>query len=89
VLVDGQGFAGDGGLVDLQVGVLGDESAVGGDDGAFFDLEDVAGDDLGGLDFLQLAITEDCGLEGERLLELLDDGAGLVFLEEADEGVEQ
>jgi hypothetical protein len=89
VLVHGQGFAGDGGLIDLKEGIFGDDSAVGGDDGALFDLENVSGDNLGRLDFLQPAITEDGGLERECLFQLLDNGAGLVFLDEADKGVEQ
>ena len=54
-----------------------------------FDLKDIAGDDLGSLDFAELAITEHHGLESEGLLELIDNGAGLEFLDETDAGVEQ
>jgi len=89
VLVDSKRLAGDGGLIDLEVGVFGDDAAVGGDNGTFFDLENVTGDDFGGFDFLELAVTEDGGLESERLLQFLDNGAGLVLLDEADGGVEQ
>ncbi len=63
VLVDGEGLAGDGGLIDLEIGIVGDDAAVGGDDGALLNLEDVTGNDLGGLDLLQSAVTEDDSLE--------------------------
>jgi hypothetical protein len=33
VLVDGEGFTGDGGLIHLEKGVLGDDPAIGGNDG--------------------------------------------------------
>lgn len=54
-----------------------------------FDLQNVAGDDFWGLDFLELAVTENGSLERERLLQFGDDGAGLEFLDEADGGVEE
>jgi hypothetical protein len=75
------------------------------------DLENITGNDLGGPNLLQSAITENGGLEsysmstsafvravsrirrrGERtksFLQLVDDGTGLEFLDETDEGVEQ
>jgi hypothetical protein len=89
VLVDSERLAGDGGLIDLEVGIFGDNATVGGDDGTFFNLKNVTGDDFGGFDFLELAVTEDGGLESESLLEFFDNGAGLVFLDETDGGVEQ
>jgi hypothetical protein len=54
-----------------------------------FDLQNVAGDDFWGLDFLELAVTENSSLERECLLQFGDDGAGLVFLDETDGGVEE
>ena len=54
-----------------------------------FNLENVTGYDKRRLDFLELAITKDDGLESESLLELLDDGTGLIFLHETDGGVEK
>ena len=89
VLVDGERLAGDGRLIDLEESVFGDNATVGGDDGTLLDLEDITRDDLGRLDLGERAVTEDSGLEGERLLELGDDGTGLVFLDETNEGVEQ
>lgn len=55
----------------------------------FLDLQDIAGNDLGGLNLLEGAVTEDDGLESERLLQLLDDGTSLELLDEANAGVEQ
>lgn len=63
VLVDGERLAGDGGLIDLEIGIVGDDAAIGGDDGTLLNLEDIAGNDLGGLDLLQGAVTEDDSLE--------------------------
>ena len=54
-----------------------------------FDLEDVTRYDLGSLDLLQRTITQNNCLEGERLLELVDNGTGLEFLDETDEGVQK
>jgi len=55
----------------------------------FFALEDVTRNDFGSLNFDKLAITKNGGLESERLLQFFDNGTGLVFLDETDEGVEQ
>jgi hypothetical protein len=52
VLVNSEGLAGDGGLIDLKVGIFGDNATVGGDDSTFLNLEDITGDDFGGFDFL-------------------------------------
>lgn len=89
VLVDSERFTSDGRLVDLQEGILGDNATVGGDDSTLFDLEDITWDNLGGLKLLQGAITQDNSLESEGLLQFLDDGTGLEFLDETDTGVEQ
>ena len=55
----------------------------------FLDLQDITGDDFGGLNLLEGAVTEDDGLESERLLQLLDDGTSLELLDETNAGVEQ
>jgi hypothetical protein len=65
VLVDGERFTGDGGLVDLEERILGDNAAVGGNDGTLLDLQDVTGNDLGSLNLLQGAIAENDSLESE------------------------
>lgn len=88
VLVDSERLTSDGGLINLEEGVLGNDATIGGDDGTLLDLEDITGNDLGGLNLLEGAITEDDSLKGKSLLEFLDDGTGLVFLEETDAGVE-
>jgi hypothetical protein len=89
VLVDSERLASDGGLIDLEESVFGDNAAVGGDDGTLLDLEDVTRDDFGSLDFSEGAVTEDGGLESKRLLQLLDDRTSLEFLNETNTGVEQ
>ena len=42
-----------------------------------------------GLDFLERAITNNNALEGKGLLQLINNGAGLVLLDEADDCVEE
>ncbi|GKT51544.1 uncharacterized protein ColSpa_11725 [Colletotrichum spaethianum] len=69
VLVDGQRLTSDGGLVDLEESILGDDAAIGRDNGTLLNLEDITGDNFGGLNLLQSAVTEDDSLEGESLLE--------------------
>jgi hypothetical protein len=54
---------------------------------ALIDDDDVAGDDLGGLDLALLAVADDGDLEGDAGLELLDDVARLLLLVPADERV--
>ena len=107
VLFDRERFTGESGLIDLEVGIFGDDAAIGRDDGTlkersercpwakgcwctyFLDLKDIAGDDLGSFDLAELTVAENHGLESEGLLELVDDGAGLEFLDETDTGVEE
>ena len=55
----------------------------------FFDLQDITWNNIRSLDFLQFAITENSGLESEGLLELGDDGTGLVLLDETNKSVEE
>jgi len=54
-----------------------------------FDLQNITRNNFGSFNFLELTITKNSGLEGERFLQFGDDGAGLVFLNETDSGVEQ
>ena len=55
----------------------------------FFNLQNVAGNDLWSLDLLQLAVTKNGGLESKSLFQFLDNRAGLEFLDETDAGIEQ
>jgi hypothetical protein len=89
VLVDSERLTSDGRLINLEESILGDDATVGGDNGTLLDLQDITGNDLGGLDLLEGTVTEDDSLEGQSLLELLDDGTGLELLDETNTGVEQ
>lgn len=55
----------------------------------FLNLQDITRNDLGGLNLLEGAVTEDNSLESESFLQFVDDGTGLVFLDETNTGVEQ
>ena len=55
----------------------------------FFDLKDIAGNDLRSFDLAELTIAKNNSFEGESLLQLVDDGAGLELLDETDTSVEQ
>ena len=88
-LLDSKGFTGNGGLINLEESVFGNEATVGGDNGTLLDLEDITGNDLRSLNLEETSITENNSLEGKSLLELLDDRTGLELLDETDEGVEQ
>ncbi|KAK1239494.1 hypothetical protein MKX07_008982 [Trichoderma sp. CBMAI-0711] len=88
VLVDGERLTGDGGLVNLEESTLGDDATIGGNDGTLLNLQNITGDDLGGLNLLEGAVTEDNSLESERLLQLLDNGTSLELLDETNTGVE-
>lgn len=65
VLVDGERLTGDGRLINLEESIIGDDATIGGNNGTLLNLQDVTGDDLGGLNLLEGAITEDDSLEGE------------------------
>jgi hypothetical protein len=65
VLVDSERLAGDGGLINLEIGIVGDDATVGGDDGTLLNLEDITGNNLGGLDLLQGTVTENNSLESK------------------------
>jgi hypothetical protein len=68
---------------------LSDDPTIGRNNGTLINLDNVTGDDLVGLDLLECAIAENCGLQGKLLLEFFDNGTSLEFLEETDTGVEQ
>lgn len=89
VLVDSEGLASDGRLINLQESILSDDLAVSRNDGTLLELEDITGNDLGSSDFLEGTVTEDDGLESESLLQFVDDGASLEFLDETNTGVEK
>lgn len=63
VLVDSERLASDGGLINLEIGIVGDNATVGGNDGTLLNLEDITGNNLGGLDLLQGTVTENNSLE--------------------------
>lgn len=54
----------------------------------FFNLENITGDDLGGLNFKKTTITENDSLQSKSLLQFFDDRTSLVFLYETNTGVE-
>lgn len=89
VLVDSKRLASDGRLINLEVGIVGDNATVGGNDGTLLNLKNVTGNDLGGLDLLELTVTEDDSLESQSLLQLVDNGTGLELLDETNTGVKQ
>lgn len=89
VLVDGERLTGDGRLVDLEESIFGNDTAISGDDGTLLNLEDITGNDLGGFDFEQATVTEDDSLQSESLLQFVDNGTSLEFLNESDSSVKQ
>jgi hypothetical protein len=80
VLVDGERLSSDSGLIDLAEASLGNETTIGRNDSSFLNLENITGNNLRGLDFLQGTVTEDNSLESKGLLQFLHDGTGLVLL---------
>jgi hypothetical protein len=89
VLVDSERLTSDGGLINLQEGILGNDATVGGNDSALLNLENIAGNDLRGFNLLQGAVTENNSLQGQGLLELVDNRTSLELLNETDSSVKQ
>jgi hypothetical protein len=89
MLVYGQRLSRDGRLVNLEVGIFCDDTAIGGNDGTLLDLQDIARNDLGGLEFPESAVAKNNGLQSECFLEFIDDRTGLVLLDETDGSVEK
>lgn len=54
-----------------------------------FNLEDIARNDFGSFNLEETAITENNGLESECLLQFVDNGTGLEFLDETNSGVKK
>lgn len=54
-----------------------------------FDLKDITRNDLGSFNFVQATVTKDDSLQGQSLLQFLDNGTSLEFLDETDTGVEE
>jgi hypothetical protein len=54
-----------------------------------FNLENVTRNDFRSLDFVKSAITKDDSLESQGLLQFVDNGSGLIFLDETNGGIEQ
>ena len=87
-LPHGVGLAGQGRLVDLEVGGA-DHAAVGRDLVALREDHDVAGDEVLREDLDLLAVTDDVDVGGEHLLEGLGRLVGLVLLPEAEAAVDE
>jgi hypothetical protein len=89
VLVDSERLASDGRLIDLNEAALGNETTISRDDGSLFNLENITGNDLGGLDLLESTVTEDNSLKSQSFLEFFDDRTCLELLDETNTSVEQ
>lgn len=89
MLVDSEGLASDGGLINLEESVFGDNATISGNDGTLLDLEDITGNDERSLNLLEGTVTEDDSLESESLLQLVDNRTSLELLDETDSGVKQ
>ena len=55
----------------------------------FFNLENVTRNNLRSLHFEETSVTENNSLQGQGLLQLVDNRTGLEFLDETDSGVEE
>ena len=64
------------------------EADIGGDDVAGFEQHHVAGDQVGGSHFQDLAVAQHLGLAGGHLLEGFHGFFGPVFLNKADDGID-
>ena len=89
MFIDSKRFSGNGRLIDLDKGIVGDDSTIGRDNSTFFNLDDVAGYHFGGFDLDESAVSEANGLKRQGFLQLFDDGASLVFLDETDRCIEE
>ena len=58
VFIHRKRFSSDGRLIDLDESILCDDTSVSRNDCAFFDLNDITGDDFGGFDFEESAFSE-------------------------------
>ena len=88
VLGDGQGLAGDGGLVRFQASAV-QQSGVGRHQVTGFQLDQVAGHQLGGVHAAELVVADDPRLRGAHLPEGVQSPLGAGLLGEGDAGVDQ
>ena len=89
MLVHSERLSGDGRLINLKERVLGNYATVGGNNGTLLNLEDITRNDLRSFNFLEGSITENNSLESKSLLQFVDNGASLEFLDKTDGSVEQ
>lgn len=88
LLGDGEGFTGEGSLVDGDIDGL-SETAVGGDDVTNLEGDHITGYEDRGLDLLPLGVTPDPGLGGEGVHEGLDGVTSVAFFVETDTRVDE
>ena len=86
ILLDRLGLTGERGLVDAQV-ALGDDSRVGRHPVAGLEHEDVAHDDLGGVDHPHLAVAQHARARAREPAQRVERRLGAVLLEHADDDV--
>ena len=82
------GFAGEEGFVDAQA-VAFEEAEVGGDAVTGFEQDDVAGDELGGVEGLFVSVAADHGFRRKHGADGIEGFFGFAFLDDADEGVDE
>lgn len=82
-----QRFTGESGLVDAEVVTVG-ELRVGGNDVAEAQPDDVAGNQLVGIDLLPAVVAKGPALQRQASLQRVHRVAGLVLLPESDHGIE-
>jgi hypothetical protein len=89
MLIDGKRFTSNGRLIDLDESVFRDDTTIGRDNGTFFDLDNITGNDFGGFQFAEGTVSEGDRFQSEGLLQFLDYGTSLEFLNETDTSVKQ
>ncbi|CAM5350569.1 hypothetical protein SSTU70S_00264 [Stutzerimonas stutzeri] len=84
LFVDRKGFTGQQRLIDVAVARL-DQPAIGGNQAAGGEFDDVAGDDFAGWQVLQAAVAPDVGATGHLLAQTLDRPVRADFVQAADQ----
>jgi hypothetical protein len=87
VLVNSKRLTSNSRLINLEEAVLSNETTISGNNSTFLELEEITGDNLGGLNLLDATITENNSTKGKSLLQLLDNRTGLEFLNETNSSV--
>ena len=72
VLVDSKRFTGDCGLIDLDECIFGDDTAVGRNNGTFFNLNDIARNDFRCFEFNKSTVSKCNRFEGKGFLQFFD-----------------